>query len=168
MKFAFAIASCSALIWSSAASAAESQCVSRQQIAAMATVFVPVGLRTSRERCGAMLPQGAYLRSAESEARLARANADAVGAEKLAMDGFKIVAGNDVPDGVSEKTMLTLMSEMAVAELNKKLDASTCVAMNDIFQSTRSMTGPEVGTFLGAMFALVIGGQKQKHPICKV
>ena len=170
MKILIGMASSLALICSSSASAAEAPCVTRQQIAAMATVFVPVALKTSRQKCGPTLPEGAYLRSGESEARLAKAEAEALSAEQGAMDGFKMIAGKEVPNGVSDKTMLTMMSEMAVAELNKKLDRPTCIAMNDIFQSTRSMSGPDVGIFIGSMFALAIGGQKARKPpaICKI
>ena len=79
-----------------------------------------------------------------------------------------MIGGKDLPKGVSDKTALTMMSEMAADGLNKKLDAKSCAALDEVFYSTRSMSSSEVGTFIGTMLALIIGGDKDKLPVCKI
>ena len=86
------------------------------------------------------------------------------------MAGFRLVAGGDLPKGITEATFLTVMSEVFAAELTGGLDARKCSALEDMFSSIRTLSGVEAGRFLGNIFALAIGGKKSRKPpsICEV
>lgn len=167
MRIFIAVASSGALLWSSTAYSAPAKCVTRDQVAAMATAFLPIALKVSRERCGSLVPNASYLRSEEIGARLAKAEVEAQNAQKAAMDGFKVIAG-DLPAEVSDRTMMSMMSDLATAELTKKLDASSCRALNDIFESTRAMSGTDMGMLVGTLMAFVGTGEVKKPEVCKL
>ena len=130
----------------------------------MVTSMAPVMLRVARDKCAAMLPAAAYLRGNDSADKLVQFERDSEASKVEAMAGFRLVAGGDLPKGITGATFLTVMSETFAAELTGGLDDRKCAALDDMFASIRTLSGAEAGRFLGNIFALAIGGKKSRTP----
>lgn len=147
----------------SVASAAE-PCISRQQVADMTIALLPPLIDESRKTCSDRLPAGAFVRAPRAMEMATRFRAAAALRTASAAEGLRRLGQTEMPEGVSDETMVKLMGEMLPSMAFKSADADVCGNLNDILESLAPLSPDQAGRLMAAFLALA---DVKSPSICK-
>ena len=148
----------------SASHAAASTCISRQQVADMTIALLPPLIDESRDTCADRLPAGAFINAPQAAEMAGRFRAAAIPRTASAAEGLRKLGQTEMPEGVSDETMVKLMGEMLPSMAFKAADADVCGNLNAILESLAPLTPDQAGRLVAAFFALA---DVKSPSICK-
>ena len=128
-----------------------SPCMSRDEVAAVAGVFVPTVIEGAATRCGPALPAAAFLRSgSQAFAERLRRESD----WPLARTALARVAGGKLPQGVSDKTLRAFVDEFIAAKVVQDLALADCAVIDRLAGALSPLPAQNIGTIIAGLIKL--------------
>jgi hypothetical protein len=139
-------------------------CIPRQQVADMTVALMPPLIEEARETCGNRLPAEAFINTAQSNAMATRFVAAAKTRTASAAQGLRQLGDMQMPEGVTDATLVKLMGEMLPSMLFKAPDADVCGNLNAVLESLAPLSPDQSGRLIASFFALA---DVKSPSICK-
>jgi hypothetical protein len=161
MKFSVpsaALAVIAALSLPAAATAQSARCVNSDQVAGLAAAMLPNVVTKMSTKCASVLPEGAALRVSGAAAAEQYRDA-ALAARPKAMEAIAVIAGDDLPPGMSADVVFPFIEAMLDSELDKGDLSDTCPVVNNLWSALKGLPFENWGL---VMAAVVSADQKDK------
>jgi hypothetical protein len=144
-----------ALILATPAQAA-TNCLSRQSVGDVAIMLLPGIIDRVSDRCGPRLPASAFLKQPAARQLRDRVAAERAARTPSAARGFEEMSGGELPKGLSDATIVGLMSEGMPAELlpDSYLTQQTCTDADELLSAMAGMSVRQIGSFVSALLSL--------------
>jgi hypothetical protein len=155
------------------AAAQQAQCITEDEVSAIAIYSVPSLLQSVRLRCGTQLSASGYL-ARGSDTLAARYAALQAGVWPKARSGMmKVLASKATGEGRQGLEMITRLPDesvrpvvdaLIVQELSPKIAAGDCWKIERIIEAMAPIDPEVAGTLLGAVVGVV---QPEQLPVCR-
>jgi len=154
------------LALSQTAAAQTNACLTRQEVRSVFALAAPSLVDAAAKKCGPALPADAFLRTG-APAMVERLRAEGKLEGRNVTAAIEKLAGEKMPEGLSEETTQGLVRDMIGAELTKDIDPKDCGVINELVSSLSPLPGANLATMIAAI--LELGGSKGKAPfrICE-
>jgi hypothetical protein len=134
----------------SALAAETARCVNSDQVGGLATAVLPNLVTKMSQNCANVLPEGAALRVSGAAAAEQYKDA-AIAARPKAMEAIALIAGDDLPDGMSADVVFPFMEALLFAEIEKGNMQTTCPVMNNLWSAMKALPFENWGLVLAAI-----------------
>lgn len=161
MKFSFpsgALAVIAALSLPASATAQSARCVNSEQVAGLAVALLPNLVTKMSQNCASVLPEGAALR-VSGAAAAERYQDSAIAARPRAMEAIALIAGDEMPEGMSADVFFPFMEAFLFEEIEKGNMEETCPIANNLWSAMKDLPFENWGLVLAAV---VSAGQQGK------
>jgi hypothetical protein len=139
-------------------------CISRQQVADMTIALLPPLVDKTRETCGNRLPDTAFINTPPSSEMANRFRAVAATRTASAAEGIRKLGEMEMPEGVTDETLVKLMGEMLPSMAVKSPDGDVCGNLNDLLGSLAPLSPEQAGRLIASFFAMA---EVKSPTICK-
>ena len=160
-------AAAAALIALSQAAAAQTgACLTRQEVRGLFAFTAPSLVEAAAKKCAPVLSADAFLRTG-APAMVERLHAEGMAQGGSITGALEKIAGKQLPEGLSEETVRSLVRDMIGAELTKDMNPKDCGLVNELVSSLSPLPSANLATMIAAI--LELGGSKGKTPfrICE-
>jgi hypothetical protein len=164
MKFSIpsaALAVISALSLPASATAQSSRCANSDQIASLAAAMLPNIVTKMSKRCAPILPQGASL-SVSGAATAEQYKEAAIAARPKAMEAIMVIAGDDLPPGMSAEVVFPFIEAMLDSEIEKGDLTDTCPVINNLWSALKGLPFQNWGLALAAIASADLKGEANR------
>ena len=146
--------------------AAQTPCLTRQEVRTLIAFTAPSLIEAAANKCAPTLPADAFLRTsapAMIERLRGESRADAEGITAV----VEKLAGEKLPQGLSQETMRGLIRDMLGAEFSKDINPKDCSPINELTSSLSPLPAANIATMISVI--LELGGSDKKAPfrICE-
>jgi hypothetical protein len=132
------------------AAAQTARCVNKDQVAGLAAAVLPNLVTKMSQNCASVLPEGSALRVSGTAASEMYKDA-AIAARPKAMEAIAVIAGDDMPPGVSADVVFPFMEAMLFAEIEKGNLNETCPVVNNLWSAMKDLPFGNWGLVLAAV-----------------
>lgn len=153
MKFSTpstALAVIAAFSLPASATAQSARCVNSDQVAGLAAAVLPNVVTRMSQNCASVLPEGSALR-VSGGAAAEQYKESAIAARPKAMEAISVIAGDDLPPGVSADVVFPFMEAMLFAEIDKGDLKETCPVVNNLWSAMKGLPFENWGLVLAAI-----------------
>ena len=146
--------------------AAQTPCLTRQEVRTLIAFTAPSLIEAAANKCAPTLPADAFLRTgapAMIERLRGESRAEAEGITAV----VEKLAGEKLPQGLSQETMRGLIRDMLGAEFSKDINPKDCSPINELTSSLSQLPAANIATMISVI--LELGGSDKKAPfrICE-
>lgn len=164
MKFSLpstALAVIAALSIPASATAQTARCVDSDQVAGLAAAVLPNLVTKMSQNCASVLPEGSALRvSGQTAAEQYRDSA--LAARPKAMEAIQVIAGDELPPGMSMDVVFPFMEAMLFTEIEKGDLREACPIVNNLWSALKGLPFENWGLVLAAIVSADQQGKADK------
>jgi hypothetical protein len=146
--------------------AAQTPCLTRQEVRTLIAFTAPSVIDAASRRCGPTLPADAFLRT-DAPAMIERLRGESRAEAQGVTAVMEKLAGDKLPQGLSEETMRGLIRDTLGAEISKDINPKDCSLINELTASLSPLPAANIATMVSVI--LELGGSDKKAPfrICE-
>ena len=162
----YAAAAAALLSLSQAAVAQTTPCLTRQEVQSLFALAAPSLIDAAAKKCASNLPPEAFLRSG-APAMVERLRSEANVSGRSVVPIIEKIAGEKMPEGLSEDTTQGLIRDVIGAEVTKDINPKDCGLISELTGSLAPLPSANLATMIAAI--LELGASKGKAPfrICE-